>query len=126
MDIQEILPFAVTGVAGVMGYFLRDTHRQLKDAVREIGALKADMNAHALHAATAFASKTELQSVEAQLDKFTEAIFTKLDRISTRMDERLEVLGDRIDDKIERSNARFEQKISDIASAVANKQDKPS
>lgn len=124
MDIQEILPYAATVTAGVLGYFLRETHSQLKDAVKEIAVLKADVNAQALHAATEFARKSELQIVEAQLDKFTEALFTKLDRISTRMDERLEVLGDRIDDKLERSNIRFEQKISDIASAVAMKQDK--
>lgn len=124
MEMQELLPFAVTGVVGVMGYFLKETHSQLKEAGKDITAMREDLNAQALHTATEFARKSELQSVEAQLDKFSEALFTKLDRISGRMDERLEALGDRIDDKLERSNARFEQKISDIAATVANKQDK--
>ena len=125
MEITDLLPYVGTGAIGILGYFLRETHNQLKDATREIAVLKTDLSAQALHTATEFARKSELQSVEAQLDKFSDALFTKLDRISVRMDERLEVLGDRIDDKLERANTRFEQRISEIAQTVAQKQDKP-
>lgn len=123
-ELLEVL-LALGGVAlSILGYFMRETYGQLKEASREIAALKSDLSAQALHTATEFARKSELQSVEAQLDKFSEALFMKLDRISVRTDDRLELLGNRIDDKLEKAITRFEQRISEIAHTVSTKQDK--
>jgi hypothetical protein len=129
METHEILAAFGLALLGMLGYFLRDAHSQIKEAFKALENLRTDFTVQNLNIATDFVRKTELREIEVQLDKFSEALFGKIDSLSQRVDSKFELLTERLDHKIEGVTAKFEKQIDDLDkdfyTQLAKKADKP-
>lgn len=120
METHAILEALGLALVGMLGYFLRDAHAQIKEAFKGLEGLRKDFNQQNLDIATDFVRKTELREIEVQLDRFSEALFGKIDTLSQRVDNKFELLTERLDHKIESVTVKFEKQIDDLDKDIYN------
>lgn len=84
MDWQNLINIGAGAGLGVMGWFAR----QLWDSVKE---LKADIADLRLHVSDAYVKKSEMATLEAQMDK-------RFDRV----EQMIEKLFDKVDAKVDK------------------------
>ena len=83
MDWQNIINMAGGAALAVVGWFAR----QLWDSVKE---LKADIGDLRLHVSETYVKKSEMETLEAQMDKRFDRIELLLDRLYEKLDSKVD------------------------------------
>jgi len=115
MGSPEMMAGLVSLLLAVLGYFLRDAHARIKDALATIEDLRRDLNRQQLIMASDYVKRNELKEIEIKLDSFSEALFGKIDTLTQRVDHRLGMLADRVDSKVQSVQDKFDTQISEMS-----------
>ena len=83
MDWQNLINIAGGAALAVVGWFAR----QLWDSVKE---LKADIGDLRLHVSETYVKKSEMETLEAQMDKRFDRIELLLDRLYEKLDSKVD------------------------------------
>ena len=83
MDWQIIINIGAGGLLTVGGWFAR----QLWDSVKE---LKADIGDLRLHVSETYVKKSEMETLEAQMDKRFDRVELLLDRLYEKLDSKVD------------------------------------
>ena len=83
MDWQNLINMAGGAALAVVGWFAR----QLWDSVKE---LKADIGDLRLHVSETYVKKSEMETLEAQMDKRFDRVELLLDRLYEKLDSKVD------------------------------------
>jgi hypothetical protein len=83
MDWQNIINMAGGAALATIGWFAR----QLWDSVKE---LKADIGDLRLHVSETYVKKSEMETLEAQMDKRFDRVELLLDRLYEKLDSKVD------------------------------------
>jgi hypothetical protein len=128
MDISTLLNYVLVPLIGLLGYFLKGAHDEVRQVKAKHEMLRDDFNTLSLHMANTFVNKGELLKIEATLEKINTTMFGKLDSLGDKVDSKFENLGDKIDARIDNIANKFEERIrilsDDVYTQLRRKEDK--
>ncbi len=96
-----MLQLAGVGMLGVLGYFLKNAHNEVKDLKIELAAQKRDFSDLSLKVATDFVRREEFEKLESSLEKLSDQLFSKFDQIADKFDQRFDQLGNKLDNQLQ-------------------------
>jgi hypothetical protein len=124
MGTPELLTGLIALLLAVLGYFLKEAHQRIKEAMMTIETLRRDLSHQQIMLASDYVRRNELRDIEDKLDTFSAALFGKIDTLTQRVDSRLNTLADRVDSRVQAVQDKFDKRIDDLSNNLNSKQDK--
>jgi hypothetical protein len=128
MDVSTLLNYVLVPLIGLLGYFLKSAHDEVRQVKAKHETLRDDFNTLSLHLANTFVNKSELLKIEATLEKINDTMFGKLDALGVKVDSKFENLGDKIDSRIDAITNKFDERLrlfsDDVYTQLRKKEDK--
>ena len=129
MDMSTLLNYVLVPIIGLLGYFLKSAHEEVRQVKAKHETLRDDFNTLSLNMANNFVNKSELAKIEVTLEKINDTMFGKLDALGCKVDAKFENLGDKIDARIDAITNKFDERMrifsDDVYSQIRKKEDKP-